>query len=159
MLLSGWTGSKSRSLACFTSTKPSMAVSPRGFAPSGRAGARTARGNRCQLTDTNCSENLEPVAQTTSPCKKRFAFQLKNPVAVPAAAPLRGGFLWLQDYFVAKPFQSTHQAAGEPITLQTIKVVSSQLLVILLTFQHVINEHQNGMSDGKQSALFASPSG
>src|SRR5262245_26190403 len=64
----------------------------------------------------------------------------------------------LQGNFVAEGFQSADEMALEPLPMQLIKVVRSQVLIGLLALEDVVGAHQEAMSDGHNGSLLSAAS-
>jgi nucleoside-diphosphate-sugar epimerase len=64
-------------------------------------------------------------------------------VLIGAARPLRRfAFVGRQAHLIAEPFQTLDQIAPQTLGFQSVKVVGSQVLILPVVLQHVIQNHQ-----------------
>jgi len=60
---------------------------------------------------------------------------------------------------VTEPLEAAYQRAAYGIGIQSIKVVGSELLVILLSLEYVIRHHQHRVRHSQYGSLASSPGG
>src|SRR5208337_36479 len=62
-----------------------------------------------------------------------------------------------QAYLVTEPFQALDQIVPEMLGVPLVKVIHSQVLVINVVFQHVIENHQQAVAYRDERPLLAPP--
>jgi len=68
-------------------------------------------------------------------------------------------WLTLEGYLVAQLLNPFCQPFGGDFGVELIEIVGSQILIGLFPREHVIHNHQNGMSHGNRVCLLATPCG